>query len=514
MEQAAAAGGLTGIRDMMHTFEDAMRNVSNLFGDTHTSTTDPRINQDRLFQMGERAEKLRDLTSQFLEGDVKNKAAKLASKVPVMVDHLNSAFEMGTRVAAFKSAYEKYVASGLSHEDATKKAAVVSKNISVNFNRKGNFSSQMGALFPFFNAAVQGGARLAELLFEKKAGAGAEGAYTETTQLSKVGKRIAAALPALGAAQALILAAAGYDDEQPPEHVKSRNFVIPTGDGTYVTLPMPLGLNALFNAGRHGMEAMLHPENFGAHVVDAIMDIPQAFNPLGGTPNALLNMTPAVGDVPVALLQNKDAFGRPIYREDRDPRRPTPGYTRHKEGTSDTGIWIAKQLNDLTGGNEYRPGLINWTGDQIDYVFGQTTGGIGREVGKAGQFAFGAETSEERPWYKVPLAGKFVGDLKETAAVRNQLYSVSAELNTLNAEVEGLREDRRFDEAKAFAAEHPELAARGKVEAYFNQEGKLRKARAAARAEGDLDKAKVIDTQLREKSTKLLAEIKRAKGED
>jgi len=62
-------------------------------------------------------------------------------------------------------------------------------------------------------------------------------------------------------------------------------------------------------------------------------------------------------------------------------------------------------------------------------------------------------------------------------------------------------------EARQVIAEHPELRMRPKVEAYFNSEGKLRKAREAAKRDGDTQKAEQIDTQIREKSAKLLAEI-------
>jgi len=429
-----------------------------------------------------------------------------------VIDHLNSAFEMGTRVAAFQASYEKYLAAGLSDKEASEKAAIVSKNVSVNFNRKGNMTAQMGALFPFFNAAVQGAARLGELIWEKKGAMNAEGAYDERTGLTKVGKRVLTTLPALGALQALLLAAAGYEDDQPPEHVKARNLVIPMSDGRYVTIPMPLGLNAVFNMGRHGMEAMLHPKNAMQHVIDALMDIPSAFNPLGGTPNLLLNVTPSAGDIPVALLQNKDAFNRPIYKEDRDPRRPTPGWTRNKDTATDIGISVAKFLNNATGGNEYRPGLINWTGDQIDYVFGQLGGGIAREAGKAGQFMFGSDTSETRPWHKVPFVGKFVGDTTDSSSVRNQLYNFSSELNILNAEVEGLRDDKRLDEARAIADEHPELKLRPRVEAYFHDENKLRKERREAVQDGDKEKASELDAKMKAKADKLLAEIEKIRG--
>ena len=316
--------------------------------------------------------------------------------------------------------------------------------------------------------------------------------------------------------QALLLAAAGFDDGQPPDYEKDRNFIIPLGGKTYGKIPLPLGLNALFNMGRNGMEAMLYPKNALKHAQSFFLEPFSAFNPLGGTPNWMLQLTPSMLDIPVALMMNKDFANRPIFKEDRDPRRPTPGFTRHKEGTSQLSIGIAEMLNNLTGGNEYRPGLINYTGDQIEYVFGQIGGGMTREAMKTGQFvgetATGSRASEDRPWYKVPLASRFVGSSGDTSAVRSDLYAASAELNALNAEYEGLKDDGKRAEAAAFLKEHPEIKLRPKVEKYFNAEGKMRKERQAYQSEGEGTKVAEINTKMRTKGEKLLEEIEAIKG--
>ena len=51
-----------------------------------------------------------------------------------------------------------------------------------------------------------------------------------------------------------------------------------------------------------------------------------------------------------------------------------------KDSASTVGKGLSKAINAVTGGTEYRPGAWSPTPDQIDFVIGQLTGGIGREL--------------------------------------------------------------------------------------------------------------------------------------
>ena len=53
---------------------------------------------------------------------------------------------------------------GMSESEAKQQAASIAKNLTVNFNRKGQIATQAGALYAFFNAAIQGTTRLAQTL--------------------------------------------------------------------------------------------------------------------------------------------------------------------------------------------------------------------------------------------------------------------------------------------------------------------------------------------------------------
>jgi hypothetical protein len=84
------------------------------------------------------------------------KASKAAHAVADWLSDYNEAMENATRLAAYKAESTQ----GMSKE----RAASLAKNLTVNFNRKGRQTRELGALVRFFNAAVQGTTRMAQTL--------------------------------------------------------------------------------------------------------------------------------------------------------------------------------------------------------------------------------------------------------------------------------------------------------------------------------------------------------------
>jgi hypothetical protein len=337
----------------------------------------------------------------------------------------NETMENAIRLAAFKTALD----SGMTDEQA----ASVAKNLTVNFNRKGLIGKQAGALYAFFNASVQGTARMAQTLFTKEDG---------KISLSKTGKTIFYGGLLLGSAQAMLLAAAGFDEEEPPQFIRERNIVIPVGGGKYVTIPMPLGYNVIPNTSRilteWAMSGFQDTPKRVAGITSAMLDM---FNPIGNAGWSWQTFSPTIADIPVALFENRDWTGKPIAKEDFSSLDPSPGYTRARE----TASWFSKNLSEFlnlaSGGTAFKPGLFSPTPDQIDYLIGQLTGGVGRELLKAEQTVTSSITGEELPTYKIPLVGRFVGDVTGQAAVRNQFYVNLKELNLHQREIEGRRKE-------------------------------------------------------------------------
>ena len=342
----------------------------------------------------------------------------------------NTAMENAVRLAAYKAAKD----SGLS----IPQAAYLAKNLTVNFNKKGDLTREMGALYAFFNASVQGTARIAQTL------------------AGPAGRKIISGGLLLGSMQAMLLAQAGFGDDEPPDFIKEKNIIIPTGNGKYMTIPMPLGFNLIPNTSRVLTEIMLEERpNLPKKLAGLFSSTFSALSPTGGGPVVQM-LTPTIADPIVALAQNKDAFGRRIYKEDFSGSKPTAGYLRTKETATPWAKGLAEFLNYASGGTQFKQGVFSPTPDQIDYLIGQATGGVGREASKFAQTFTSLSTGEELPSYKVPLVSRFFGDTKETAAEANKFYENLKRLNEHGAELDGYRKNPGAGNVGEYLKENPE----------------------------------------------------------
>lgn len=394
--------------------------------------------RDQYANAESRAEAVRDELAQFKEG----KAKQFTRGVFGWLSDYNETMENAVRLAAYKAAKEK----GMSNQQA----ASLAKNITVNFNRKGQVATQVGALYAFFNASVQGSARMAETLFEMKDG------NIKTARLSKTGKKIMMGGIMLGSMQALLLAAAGFDDDEPPEFIRERNLILPIGDGKYLTLAMPLGFHVIPGIGRIATEFVLSGGKDPLKRIAGMASMfAESFNPIGSAGFSLQTITPSVVDPFAALAENRDFTGKEIYRENRNAMSPTPGHERAKDVATIWSRYISEAINFMTGGTEFKPGMFSPSPDSIDYLIGQLTGGVGREVNKVVQTGGATVTGEDLPLYKIPLVGRFIGDTEGQSGQSAKFYDAIKQINMHEAEMKGLREQKRFDEAKEYAAENP-----------------------------------------------------------
>lgn len=355
---------------------------------------------------------------------------KLIKPVFDWLSDYNQTLENSVRLSAYKVARD----NGISKQQA----ASIAKNISVNFNRKGTAGRGMGAWYAFYNAAVQGTARIGETLTGPK------------------GKQIIAGGIAIGSAQAILLAMAGFDDEDPPEFVRSTNFIIPapSTDKGYVTIPMPLGFNVLPNVGRIITEwALSGGEDTTKRVFSLFGAAMESFNPLGGNGRIDSIIMPTVADPFNDLSKNEDFTGRAISQKDFNSSRPTPGFTRTRDRATELSVSLAQFINNITGGDDYTKGEYSPTGDQIEYLVGQLTGGVGRELVKITNTIESIVTGEELPTYKMPLVGRFIGNSSSQAPQSNKFYSNVEKINVLESGVLGRMRDGK--DAEKFMEENP-----------------------------------------------------------
>ena len=355
-----------------------------------------------------------------LESLNRGDASKAAHAITDWLSDYNNAMENSVRLAAYKVALD----SGMSKQ----KAAVLAKNLTVNFNKKGRQTRELGALYAFFNAALQGTVRMHETLKGPQ------------------GKKIMAGGVALGAMNALLGIAMmgggddGDDDEwaKIPEFIKERSIIIPISHEDYIAIPMPLGFNFIPNIGRIAVETAAYGgQNMSKRMGNLAGVIADAFNPVGASSSVSQMLAPTVLDPIVALMENKDWTGKPIYREDYSNLDPTPGFARTKTTASPWSKAFAEAINTVTGGTEYSPGAWSPTPDQIDFVIGQVTGGIGRELAKTAEVAAAPFNDEELPAYKIPLVGRLYGNTRGASGNADQYYENLRDSNMIENEIKG-----------------------------------------------------------------------------
>jgi hypothetical protein len=436
-EEFESEGGKTGYRDLFETSES-------------------------------RAESLQQELKDFGQGKIRGSGKAVMG----WLSDFNDAIENSVRVSVYYNAKQKNLSNAA--------AASLAKNITVNFNRSGAVSRNFQTLFAFFNASIQGTARIAQTLL------------TSEGKLSPTGKKIVMGGITLGIIQAALLAMAGLDEDEVPDFVKDKSFVIPYGDGKYFAVPMPLGYNVIPSFGRRVMEfAMSEEKNVGKAVFDTSSMIIDGFNPLGSA-TFVQTLTPTILDPIVALAENKDFTGKPIFRDDINSLSPTPGYTRGSQNSFAITEALAYGINILTGGSEFKKGALSPTPDQIEYLVGEAFGGVGREALKVGRGIESLATGEELATYNVPIVGRLTGNVQQQAAQRSKFFNNIRRLNEHQAEIEGRL--LQGDDISDYIDQYPEASLYQAGDKIYNQITKLRRTKKVLEESGaGKDDLKSID---------------------
>jgi hypothetical protein len=213
-------------------------------------------------------------------------------------------------------------------------------------------------------------------------------------------------------------------------------------------------------------------------------------------------LMPTVGDPWMALLQNKDWTGKNIYMENYNNLDPVPGHQRTKDSATPWSKWFAEAINAVTGGTQYTAGGWSPTPDQIDYVIGQLTGGVGREIGKAATSLQSLATGDELPPHKIPLAGRFYGSTAGPSGQSDEFYENVIKANEHKRMIDGMAKDG--ESPAGYIKEHPGvLKMIGRAKAAESQVRKLRQI-SRERIKRNPDDAKAIRKETTERISAIM----------
>lgn len=279
------------------------------------------------------------------------------------IERTNLAVDNAIRLAAFVSARK----SGWSAQDA----AALAKNLTVNFNRRGEWGSTINALYPFANASIQG----TQILFR--------------AMTSKRMAKYGIGLVALGIILDAVNAGLSHEDDDGelaydkiPDWKSRTNLAVMLGpdSGSAASIWLPYGYSLFPYLGQQIGKVARGVKEPGDAMADFAAAMFGAFSPITGE-DFQSTLTPTMLDPINEMTANRDWLGIPIRPENPYSDYGPDAY-KYYSGVSAGSREIADYLNRATGGTVAEPGFIDVSPEYIDHAFGFATGGAGRFYGR------------------------------------------------------------------------------------------------------------------------------------
>ncbi len=336
-----------------------------------------------------------------------------------LIDDYNGITENGTRLAVYITTRE----NGLSE----KQAARIAKEITVDFNRKGQRSSVLNAIYMFTNANIQGHARMFRAI-----------------KNSARARWIAMSMVALGAglsyaARAMMGKDPDTDKDKYDEisdFEKTTNWIFPTDtEGNYVKIPIAQGLHILPSIGRIAVDTILNLVNDKSsdtkhkimHVIGQLMSLASvtadAFNPFGSAGSLPQLAMPSVLRPAMQAYENKTFTGGLLHKEDAAYNGyNAPAYEKAFKRTPGHWVTLSKLLNDFTGGDDVKPGKLNVAPETLRLLFSSVfMPGMSTNIDRAlGTFEKGKDWKTE----DVPILNRLHGTAPNERMKEQKTYEL------------------------------------------------------------------------------------------
>jgi hypothetical protein len=336
------------------------------------------------------------------------------------IEGVNDAFENGIRLSAYIAARE----AGMSRS----KAAMLAKTITVNFNAHGTWGQSLNAVYLFFNASVQGTARLGRSLIGSKPIKAPDGSDRNWWQRRTTAQKMAAGMVVFNAMLSAINLGLSDEDEDGelfynkiPDYIKERNMIImmPFGEGAgrdYWKIPLPYGYNVFANLGTVMTEVSAGEREVDSSLWFLANSMMSSFSPISGGQSkdlstyAVKSITPSAIKPLVEMAVNETYFGNKIELEPLPfgVKRPNSSMSfRSPKAVKDFFMW----MNEATGGSPYKDGWIDMNPDKAWYFFEYLIGGAGTFVTRTGETTYKLfQDGVELQYNDIPFLRKLYGE--------------------------------------------------------------------------------------------------------
>jgi hypothetical protein len=297
------------------------------------------------------------------------------------VEDYNLAVENATRLSVYKNLRDLFLSqssdptSPANIQRAKERAAFMAKRMTVDFNMGGEMKPVLSALYMFYNASLQGSMAMINPLIR-----------------SRKMKYVWGSVVTAGVLGDMLNAAISPEDDDGekiydkiPDYVLEHNLVLvdPFGitERGYFKIPLPYGLNGIYNAGRAVASGARGKYSPGEAINSSVATMFNSFNPLGEANNWLNYVLPTVLDPVAEIALNKDYTGAPIIPAASPYGPDEVASQRYWNNTSPAAVTIADWLSRLTGRTgDFIPGYVEVSPNHLSYAFEYVFGGMGTFV--------------------------------------------------------------------------------------------------------------------------------------
>ena len=396
----------------------------------------------------------------YLADGKAGKAALIAGRKIVggmahSIEILNQATENALRLALYTTMRQQGSSAG--------EAAQAAKSVTVDFDRKGSMSPELGAIYLFFNPAVQGTANALKTLFK---GAKKEQAWMALGTLAALG---------------FYAAASGMDDDKDRWlgegwESRAKNMMFNIGGHT-IKVPVSLEFAPFYAFGVAMAEAKRGAQSKMAtagHVVSSFID---AYFPLQGVFNSESDnhaMDAAMATVPtmlkpgVQIAANRNSFGSQVVPEN-EFTKDRPDNLKMFRGTKGTAYDAAAQgiaaVGEMAGAGKYENDISKVSPETLKMLWRTYTGGLGQFVTDTGGLAnVAAQDAANLETSDVPIVKDFV-KVNNVNAIRGRFYDLTKEARASITEFEQAKkagDDEELDKIMS-SPEKEELVGLGRM---------------------------------------------------
>lgn len=365
----------------------------------------------------------------YLAAGKPGKAALIAGRKIVggmahVIEVMNQATENGLRLALYMAMRNQGKTAG--------EAAQAAKSVTVDFDRKGTMTGALGAIFLFFNPAVQGTANAIKTLFK--------GAHKQQAWMAL------GALAALGA----YAAGQGMDDDEDRWlgegwESRSKNFFLNIG-GHSIKVPLSMEFAPFYAAGvamaeakRKGTTKMAAAGHLVSSFIDAYFPLQGMFSSESDNHalDAAMATVPTVLKPGVQIAVNRNSFGSQVV-PDNEFTKDRPDNLKMFRGTKGsvfdaTAQGIAKG-GEALGSGRYENDITKVSPETLKMMWRTYTGGLGQFVTDMGGLAnVAAQDGKNVETSDVPVVKDFV-KVNDVKAIRGRFYDLTKDARAVSEE--------------------------------------------------------------------------------